>query len=377
MHKNTTKYGTLGLFYFFSCHKMKRIIVGLSGGVDSAVTALLLKQQGYDVTCVFMKNWEEDDTDTYCPSAQDLADAQAICEHLDLPLQTVNFANSYWDNVFEYFLQNYKAGLTPNPDILCNREIKFKAFLDYALKQGVNTIATGHYARTDVVDNSTQLLTGKDPLKDQSYFLYALNQYQIHHACFPLGGYSKQAVRALAAEHHIPVYDKKDSTGICFIGERKFKSFLEQYLPGKSGDIVDEAGVVIGQHDGLMYYTIGQRQGLKIGGLKSAQEAPWYVAAKDLEKNQLKVVQGQDHPALFKASLTAKDLTWISGKAPTKRTLQAKIRYRQTASPCTLTVQDNTLKVEFEHPQRAVTPGQSIVFYDDEVCLGGGIITNV
>lgn len=354
------------------------IIVGLSGGVDSAVTALLLQQQGFDVTCVFMKNWEEDDTEEYCSAAADLKDAELICETLNLPLQTVNFASTYWDKVFEYFLQAYRAGHTPNPDILCNREIKFKAFLDYAKAQGVETIATGHYARLNHTDHGVDLLMGQDANKDQSYFLYALQQHQLKHACFPLGELTKPDVRKLAKKYTLPVYAKKDSTGICFIGERKFKDFLSTYLPTQPGEILSETGQCLGQHDGLMFYTIGQRQGLQLGGIKDFPEAPWYVAHKNMKDNTLTVVQGTDHPLLFKKTLHCNELTWTNTPPTFPLTCQAKIRYRQTASPCTVTYESykssDQLRVAFETPQRAVTKGQSIVFYDKAICLGGGII---
>ena len=354
---------------------MTHVIVGMSGGVDSSVSALLLQQQGYQVTGVFMKNWEEDDDTEYCTAAADLADAQAVCDTLGIELKTINFAAEYWDHVFEYFLAEYRAGRTPNPDILCNREIKFKAFLDYVKHLGGDYMATGHYVRRHNIDGHTQLLKGLDPNKDQSYFLYALKSAQVAATLFPVGELPKSQVRQLAEQHGLITHNKKDSTGICFIGERKFRDFLSQYLPAQPGSIVDDHGTVIGQHQGLMYHTIGQRQGLGIGGIATADDAPWYVADKDLDSNELIAVQGSDHPLLFKTTVLAKQLTWIADAAPdTQFWATAKIRYRQQDQTCQVTIQDDVATVNFDQPQRAVTPGQSIVFYQDEVCLGGGII---
>ena len=350
------------------------VVVGMSGGVDSSVSALLLKQQGYDVTGVFMKNWEEDDGEDYCTAAADLADAQKVCDTLDIELKTINFAAEYWDHVFEYFLAEYQAGRTPNPDILCNREIKFKAFLDYVYHLGGDYMATGHYVRRRELNGQALLCKGLDANKDQSYFLYALKAEQIAATLFPVGELAKPDVRKLAEQHDLITHNKKDSTGICFIGERKFKDFLARYLPAQPGKIIDDHSNSIGTHQGLMYYTIGQRQGLGIGGRKDADESAWYVAGKDLDNNELIVVQGHNHPLLLKETLTANQLTWVN-QAPGKAfSCTAKIRYRQQDQPCAVTINQSTLTATFEHPQRAVTPGQSIVFYQDDVCLGGSII---
>ncbi|MGW8228039.1 MAG: tRNA 2-thiouridine(34) synthase MnmA [Gammaproteobacteria bacterium] len=357
----------------------KRIIVGMSGGVDSSVTALLLQQQGYEVQGVFMKNWEGDDTAEHCAAEDDLRDARQVCETLGIPLQGVNFADQYWDRVFEYFLQEYRASRTPNPDILCNREIKFKAFLDYALAQGADSIATGHYARIGRKGDRYTLLRGKDANKDQSYFLYTLGQAQLARSVFPIGELEKSRVRELAEAHHLITFNKKDSTGICFIGERDFRAFLKRYLPAQPGEIHMPDGTYLGRHEGLMYYTLGQRQGLGIGGVKGHEGAVWYVAAKDLANNILIVVDGHDHPLLFSQSLTAIDLHWVAGETPSLPLVcSAKTRYRQQDAGCTIeTAEDDTCVVHFQEPQWAVTPGQSVVFYQDEVCLGGGIINQI
>ncbi len=355
---------------------MSHIVVGMSGGVDSSVAALLLKQQGHQVTGVFMKNWEEDDTAEYCSAAEDIADAQAVCDKLSIPLKTINFAAEYWDGVFEHFLAEYQAGRTPNPDILCNREIKFKAFLDYAKVLTADYIATGHYVRKQTDADQQTLCKGLDPNKDQSYFLYTLNQSQLAASIFPIGELEKPIVRAIAEQAGLINHNKKDSTGICFIGERKFKQFLSQYLPAQPGEIQTEGGQVIGHHDGLMYYTIGQRQGLGIGGRKDADDRPWYVAQKDLERNVLIVVQGSDHPLLFKQTLVAEQLTWVHGDAPmTPLHCRAKTRYRQADQACQVSIEHGQAVVEFEQAQRAITPGQSVVFYQGDICLGGGVIT--
>lgn len=348
----------------------------MSGGVDSSVSALLLLQQGYQVEGLFMKNWEEDDTDTYCSASQDVADAQAVCDKLGIKLHTVNFAAEYWDGVFEHFLTEYKAGRTPNPDILCNREIKFKAFLDYAMALGADYIATGHYTRRAFVNGKWQLLKGLDPNKDQSYFLYTLGQAQLAKSLFPVGELPKAEVRRIAAEAGFVNSAKKDSTGICFIGERKFKEFLSRYLPAQPGDIETETGKVIGRHQGLMYYTIGQRKGIGIGGLKNAAEEPWFVLEKDLNRNVLIVGQGHDNPRAFTNQLVCSQLHSVAGEAPTMPLkCAAKTRYRQPDQNCEIIhLADNRYQVNFVEPQRAITPGQSVVFYQADICLGGGII---
>ena len=352
------------------------IIVGMSGGVDSSVAALLLIEQGYHVEGLFMKNWEEDDTEEYCSAATDLADAQSVCDDLGIKLHTANFSSEYWDRVFEYFLAEYKAGRTPNPDIMCNKEIKFKAFLDHALNLGADYIATGHYARIDKSDSRVKMLKGVDNNKDQSYFLYTLGQYQLAHSLFPIGEIEKSEVREIARKAGFDTANKKDSTGICFIGERKFKDFLQRFLPAQPGEIITPEGEVIGEHHGLMYYTLGQRQGLGIGGLKTAKEAPWFVVDKKLESNQLVAAQGHNHPLLLNQQLTASQLHWIAGEAPAAEfSCQAKTRYRQTDQACHVSKQANgSYKVCFDEAQRAITPGQSVVFYQDDICLGGGII---
>jgi len=351
---------------------MAQVVVGLSGGVDSAVAALLLKRAGHDVTGLFMKNWEEDDTDAHCTSEEDLKEVRAVCEVLAIPFQTVNFSAEYWDRVFQYFLDEHKAGRTPNPDVLCNKEIKFKAFLDHALTLGAERIATGHYARVREVDGRHQLLKGSDPDKDQTYFLYTLGQAELSRTLFPIGHLAKPAVRELARAAGLPNHDRKDSTGICFIGERDFRSFLKRYLPAQPGAMRTLAGVDKGRHEGAMYYTIGQRQGLGIGGAGEA----WYVVGKDIEKNILYVEQGEHHPALYNPALLASQLHWVAGAPPAlPHACTAKVRYRQTDQACTIgKIMSGTTQVAFASPQRAVTPGQSVVFYDGEVCLGGGVI---
>ena len=353
-----------------------KIIVGLSGGVDSSVVALLLQQQGYEVEGLFMKNWEEDDTENYCSAAEDLKDVTAVCETLSIPLHTVNFASEYWDNVFQYCLDEFQRGRTPNPDIWCNREIKFKVFLEHALKLGGTAIATGHYVQSKQLNNKYQLLKGLDVNKDQSYFLYTLNQTQLKHSLFPIGHLQKADVRHLAEKHHLITHAKKDSTGICFIGERPFKAFLEKFLPAQPGPIETPEGKVLGQHEGVIYYTLGQRQGLRIGGQANSSGEPWYVVNKDVKNNTLIVAQGHNHPLLFSSQLTATQCHWI-GDIPFELPFHcsAKTRYRQSDQACIITeLTQDTCQVQFSSPQRAVTPGQSVVFYQENQCLGGGII---
>ncbi|AMW15984.1 tRNA 2-thiouridine(34) synthase MnmA [Glaesserella parasuis] len=355
----------------------KKVICGMSGGVDSSVSAFILQQQGYQVEGLFMKNWEEDDDTDYCTAAADLADAQAVCDKLGIKLHKINFAAEYWDNVFEHFLAEYKAGRTPNPDILCNKEIKFKAFLEYAAEDlGADFIATGHYVRRPPLDQHPKLLRGLDSNKDQSYFLYTLSEQQVAQSLFPVGDIEKPIVRAIAEDLGLATAKKKDSTGICFIGERKFKDFLARYLPAQAGDIKTVDGQVIGRHDGLMYHTLGQRKGLGIGGVKGASENAWYVVEKDLVNNVLIVAQGQDNSALLSSGLIASQLHWVD-RQPIREKLRCtvKTRYRQADILCEIQpLDDETIRVIFDEPQIAVTPGQSAVFYQGEVCLGGGII---
>ncbi|MFT5399514.1 MAG: tRNA-specific 2-thiouridylase [Gammaproteobacteria bacterium] len=354
----------------------EKIMVGMSGGVDSSVAAYLLMQQGYQVEGLFMKNWDEDDSEEYCSASVDLADAQQVCDKLEIPLHTVNFSSEYWDNVFEYFLSEYRSGRTPNPDIMCNKEIKFKAFLEHAIRLGASRIATGHYVRNLIDNKSVKLLRGIDTAKDQSYFLYALDQKQLSQALFPVGELIKSKVRSIAEQQGFVVHDKKDSTGICFIGERKFKDFLQRFIPAQPGDIVTSVGKTIGKHAGLMYYTIGQRQGLGIGGLDGSSDEPWYVIEKRLEHNQLIVAQGHDHPDLFFHSCRITDLHWIEPPMPAiPYKCTAKIRYRQADASChILEVAENKATVQFDQPQRAITPGQALVLYQGNQCLGGGSI---
>jgi tRNA-uridine 2-sulfurtransferase len=384
----------------------QRVVVGLSGGVDSAVSAWLLKQQGFDVVGLFMKNWEDDDGDEYCSSNIDFVDAAAVADVIGIEIEHVNFAAEYKDRVFAEFLREYQTGRTPNPDVLCNAEIKFKAFLDHAMRLGAAKIATGHYARLRQRDGRFELLKGLDPAKDQSYFLHRLNQQQLSRTLFPVGELKKTEVRRIAAEIGLPNAKKKDSTGICFIGERPFREFLNRYLSHAPGPIEDESGKKLGQHVGLSFYTLGQRQGLGIGGVRLAPEtagaqsppqggrsplgrpgggraaapigyhAPWFVARKDLTRNALVVVQGHEHPALQYAALTADDVSWTAGTPPTAGRYAAKTRYRQADAACSLTLQDGAFALAFDDAQWAVTPGQSAVLYDGEICLGGGVIAS-
>mgnify|MGYP003675476319 CR=1 FL=1 len=353
-----------------------RVIVGMSGGVDSSVSAALLLEQGYQVEGLFMKNWDEDDGTEYCTAMDDLADAQAVSDKLGIKLHTANFAAEYWDNVFEHFLEEYQAGRTPNPDILCNREIKFKAFLDYALALGADLIATGHYVRRGERDGQTVLLRGVDGNKDQSYFLHAVGAEQLARTLFPVGELEKPEVRRIAEKYELATARKKDSTGICFIGERRFSDFLKQYLPAQPGDIQTTEGKVIGRHHGLMYHTMGQRQGLGIGGMPGAGDEPWYVLKKDLTNNVLIVGQGNDHPWLFSRALSCSGIYWVNPQLAldTPLPLTAKVRYRQPDQHCTLEATPSGYRLVFDEPQRAVTPGQSVVLYQGEVCLGGGVI---
>lgn len=349
-----------------------RVIVGMSGGVDSSVAALLLKQQGYDVIGIFMKNWDDTDETGYCTATEDFNDVVAVCNQIGIPYYSVNFEKEYWNKVFTYFLDEYKAGRTPNPDVMCNKEIKFKAFLDHALALGADYLATGHYARVEEREGIKHLLRGVDDNKDQTYFLNQLSQEQLAKAMFPIGQLPKKEVRKIAAEAGLATAKKKDSTGICFIGERDFREFLRNYLPAQPGEMRTPAGEVKGKHEGLMYYTLGQRHGLGIGGAGE----PWFVVGKDLEKNVLIVGQGFENDHLYTDRLVASDLNWISGTAldPTF-TCTAKFRYRQPDQKVTVHLRDGGhCEVVFDQPQRAVTPGQSVVFYQDNVCLGGGTI---
>jgi tRNA-specific 2-thiouridylase len=363
----------------------QRVVVGLSGGVDSAVTAHLLKQQGHEVVGIFMKNWEDDDDDEYCSTRQDFLDAASVADVLGIEIEHVNFASEYKDRVFAEFLREHQAGRTPNPDVLCNAEIKFKAFLDHAMRLGAERIATGHYARVRLnpATGRHELLKGLDPAKDQSYFLHRLNQAQLAQTLFPVGELHKTEVRRIADEIALPNARKKDSTGICFIGERPFREFLNKYLAHDPGPILDDRGRRLGEHVGLSFYTLGQRQGLGIGGVKDTrgqrgggEHAPWFVARKELDTNTLRVVQGHDHPWLLSHRLSAMDLSWVAGQAPAAGALASKARYRQADAACTLegSPDGQAIALSFPDPQWAVTPGQSAVLYDGEVCLGGGVI---
>ncbi len=347
---------------------MKTVVIGMSGGVDSSVAAYLLKEQGYNVIGLFMKNWEEQDADGNCHSAEDYDDVARVCEHIGIPYYAVNFANQYWDQVFSHFIEELKEGHTPNPDILCNREIKFKVLLDKAQELGADYLATGHYCQ---VGEQHQLLRGKDSNKDQSYFLYTLKEEILQKVLFPIGGMLKSEVREIARKAQLPTCEKKESMGICFIGKRNFKQFVSEYVPYHPGQFQKLDGEVVGQHDGAAYYTIGQRKGLGVGGAGEA----WFVVGKDMDKNVVYIEQGENHPALFAPALEATDLSWVTN-TEIPRDCTAKIRYRQKDEECTIeTLEDDRLVVRFKDPQRAVTPRQSVVFYDGQVCLGGAMIS--
>ena len=354
---------------------MGHIAVGISGGVDSAVAASLLIEEGYDVEGIFMKNWEEDSE--YCTVEKDYKDALQVCDVLDIPLRSVNFAKEYWEKVFQYFLEEYKNGRTPNPDIMCNSEIKFKEFLKYAIDLGADKIATGHYVRSNILQDSVELLKGLDKGKDQSYFLHTLTQKQLSKSLFPLGELNKAQVREHAEKKGFNNFNKKDSVGICFIGERNFKKFLNDYLPSKPGKIVTESGKKIGAHDGLMFHTIGQRKGLKIGGGNGDNSNAWYVIEKDINHNELIVGQGHDHPLLYKKNIEVSKIHWINNEKVELGELSAKIRYRASDHKCSITeLKDGQALIEFEVPQFAIANGQSVVFYNDEICLGGATINS-
>ncbi|MFY0546425.1 tRNA 2-thiouridine(34) synthase MnmA [Brevibacillus sp. H7] len=356
-----------------------RVVVGMSGGVDSSVTAYLLKEQGYDVIGIFMKNWDDTDEFGHCTAEEDFQDVRRVCDQLGIPYYTVNFEKEYMDKVFQYFLDEYKRGRTPNPDVMCNREIKFGELLAKVMDLGADYIATGHYARVEYRDGEYKLLRGADNNKDQTYFLNALGQAQLSKTMFPIGHLTKPQVREIAEKAGLATAKKKDSTGICFIGERNFREFLQNYLPARPGDIETVEGAVIGRHDGLMYYTLGQRQGLGIGGGYGKSGQPWFVVDKDLERNVLIVAEGSDHPRLYSTSLIATDVNWISDNKPAATfTCTAKFRYRQPDQGVTVHVrEDNTVEVVFDQPQKAVTPGQAVVFYRGDECLGGGTIDRV
>lgn len=356
-----------------------RVVVGMSGGVDSSVTAYLLKQQGYDVIGIFMKNWDDTDEFGHCTAEDDFQDVRRVCEQIDIPYYTVNFEKEYMDKVFQYFLDEYKRGRTPNPDVMCNREIKFGELLAKVMDLGADYIATGHYAQVKQIDGEYKLLRGVDNNKDQTYFLNVLGQEQLSKTMFPIGHMPKPQVREIAEKAGLATAKKKDSTGICFIGERNFREFLQNYLPAKKGNIETVDGLVIGQHDGLMYYTLGQRQGLGIGGGHGTSGEPWFVVDKDLERNALIVGEGSNHPRLYSTSLLANDVNWVSHSKPRESfRCTAKFRYRQPDQGVTVNlIGEGQVEVVFDQPQKAVTPGQAVVFYDGEVCLGGGTIDKV
>ena len=360
-----------------AANKDIKVVIGMSGGVDSSVAALLLKEQGYDVIGIFMKNWEEKDENGVCKSTEDYEDVRKVCNQIGIPYYTVNFEKEYWDRVFTYFLDEYKKGRTPNPDVMCNKEIKFKAFLDYALKIGAQYLATGHYAQVDYIDGEYKLIRGADDNKDQTYFLNTLGQHELSKTMFPIGHLNKKELREIAKKAGLVTATKKDSTGICFIGEKNFKEFLSNYLPAKKGEMRTLNGELKGHHDGLMYYTLGQRKGLGIGGSGSGE--PWFVVAKDLDKNILYVEQGDDHQKLYSKGLYATDMHFVTDKkVPEVFKCTAKIRYRQKDQSCTVIIKENnTCEIVFDEPVRAVTPGQAVVLYQEQFCLGGGIIDKI
>lgn len=354
-------------------NKKKTVVVGMSGGVDSSVSALLLKEEGYDVIGLFMKNWEEKDERGVCKASLEYEDVLKVCDKIGIPCYSVEFTKEYQENVFKHFLEGYKKGYTPNPDILCNREIKFHHFLNKALSYGADYLATGHYVQNISIDGKKHLVKGKDPGKDQSYFLYTLKESILEKVLFPIGNLQKSEVRAIAKKHDLITHDKKDSTGICFIGKRAFKPFLSQFLKPKPGPFMTLEGKQLGVHDGISFYTIGQRKGLGVGGEGDA----WYVVGKDINKNIVYIEQGKEHPALYADMLYAEDISWVNDSPPFPLNCTAKVRYRQMDEPCSIHIQSEKIKVVFKDPQRAITIGQSVVFYKDQICLGGAIISEV